>query len=112
MFCFVFLNLSPRFTFYAIFATLGNRYSAWRDGPERMGAPTVAVLVNAGLTYYNGNYYSQRVIANEARCRTLEIEKNKSNLHGGDSIACVNKQDDDSTFTTDITSSKLKSKTN
>ena len=47
-----------------------------------MGAPTVAVLVNAGLTYYNGNYYSQRVtcIANEARCRTLEIEKIKKNI--------------------------------
>jgi hypothetical protein len=46
-----------------------------------MGAPTVAVLVNAGLTsYYNGNYYSQRVIANEARCRTLEIEKIKKNM--------------------------------
>ena len=49
-----------------------------------MGAPTVAVLVNAGLTYYNGNYYSQRVtcihVANEARCRTLEIEKIKKNM--------------------------------
>jgi hypothetical protein len=88
------LLLLPPFILPTIF---GTSYSAWRDGPERMGAPAVAVLINAGLTYYNGNYYSQRVVANEARCRTLEIEEIKKNRHTVDSIASVNKQDDDNT---------------
>ena len=57
-------------------------YSAWRDGPERMGPPGYAVLLNASLLFYNGNYYSQRVVANEARCRTLEDVKNSSKKDG------------------------------
>jgi len=57
-------------------------YSAWRDGPERMGPPGYAVLLNASLLFYNGNYYSQRVVANEARCRTLEDVKNSSRKDG------------------------------
>ena len=38
-----------------------------------------ACVLNAALIFYNGNYYSQRVIANEARCRTLEdVKKEKT----------------------------------
>lgn len=44
-------------------------YAAWHGG--KMGPPTAAVALNIGLIFYNGNYYSQRVIANEAKCRTL-----------------------------------------
>ena len=38
-----------------------------------------ACVLNAALIFYNGNYYSQRVIANEARCRTLEDVKKEKN---------------------------------
>ena len=44
-------------------------YSAWRAGKAE--PPAIVVLLNVTLIFINGNYYSQRVISNEARCRTL-----------------------------------------
>lgn len=44
-------------------------YAAWRKG--KIGVPTAAVLLNVALIFCNGNYYSRRVVANEARCRAL-----------------------------------------
>jgi hypothetical protein len=43
------------------------------------------MLIHLVLTFYNGNYYSQRVVANEARCRTLEDVRNSPTI-GGDPI--------------------------
>jgi len=55
-------------------------YSAWREGSGSllMGPPSVIVVLNFVLIFTNGNYYSQRVVSNEARCRTLETAKKSS----------------------------------